>query len=192
MSDDTLEVGCDLNTANETSAENVNDCTLNSDPYSFDREIFSKNVKSHVDKFVAKLYSKSLLPRNMIQSIICDVTDLVSNCFQTEAKECVMNAIENSGVSGHLKNVTEMFHIVENAFSHVSTEHKRFKYFINCGHLVKPVSCEIGVREVWKSTKDGTVKDYQKCYVELIELDIVLKKFFELPDAFDSVMSYMT
>lgn len=152
---------------------------------------FASTIKSFSDEFVARLYSKSSLPRNHIQSIVEDVICLVSKCCDYLEPQVVQTLSDSIGTKDNLNEISKSFDLVKNSMFHLSTDYKRNLYFARCRSLILPISHEVGFTNESKLTKDGTVFKKQYHYVHSVPLREVLKKIIELPDAFSSLQSYI-
>jgi len=152
---------------------------------------FASTIKSFSDEFVARLYRKSSLPRDHIQSIVEDVTCLVSKCCDYLEPQVVQTLSNSSGTKDNLNEISKSFDLVKNSLFHLSTDYKRNLYFARCGSLILPISHEVGFTNESKLTKDGTVFKKQYHYVHSVSLRAVLKTILELPDAFSSLQSYI-
>ncbi|XP_034237238.1 uncharacterized protein LOC117642795 [Thrips palmi] len=148
-------------------------------------------LKASADKFVAQLYAKPKLPRSYVQSIVKGVSSFVS-IFQSELKNLVIDTLQEcQAPSDKVDHIANSFDLTVNAFSHLSTEYRRIQHFMKLGSYVPPVSHKIGVLSSSKSTKCGKKLCYKSYYVHSIPLKIVLKKFLELPDCFQTMLDYM-
>ncbi|KAK3931890.1 Membrane-bound lytic murein transglycosylase F [Frankliniella fusca] len=171
----------------------INSSLNSSDSVQYDVKNFTSVVTTQVDTFVAKLYSKPQLPRNYVENIVQDVSLLFKNCLSSQFKNDLLVILKNAQVnSEELQHVENMFEVLDNSFQHLSSEYRRLKYFESNGLLVRPETVEIGSRTICKTTDKGTLRYTQKCHVQTIQLGVSLKHFLELPDAYDSIQSYIS
>lgn len=84
-----------------------------------------------------------------------------------------------------------MFSLLKNPFSHLKTEHDRIQHFMKSGNYIESKAFTVGKRLERVRTKDGVKSVWVEVTAEYIPLASVLKKFLELPDALESILSYM-
>ncbi|XP_011859686.1 PREDICTED: uncharacterized protein LOC105557127, partial [Vollenhovia emeryi] len=168
-------------TVSESSETELLDTTSPSD--------FHDLVKEHTNILVAKIYSKSGLPRNQVDSVIKDFSCFLGGSFLTILKEKVIDALKNCHAKVEVINsITEMFESLCNQFEHLSTEHKRMTYFQSISAYIPPESYCIDFRLERKNTKEGVKPQMTQVTGQCISLRHVLKNFFELPDALNSTI----
>ena len=140
---------------------------------------FQDYVRSVSDEFVAKLYSKPNLPRNQVQTIIEDVTSLITNCTNY-VKRTVLSVLDEKNVSIEKNSEIEsLFNVAIDPFSHLSSEYHRLSYFTMLGSLIPPVSHKVGYTSELLHTASGTVFQSKTHYVQSVPLGPQIKKVFE-------------
>lgn len=147
----------------------------------------SNTLRAEVDLFVSQLYCKKKMPRQYVQDIIEKTGTLIRNGILSNLKSVLAPILNDD----QLVSVTNIFKEFENPFCHVSTEYLRFQYFKESGEYIPPVQYEIGEVEVSVRTPNGPNLKTKKIYGQYIQLDLVLKKYLELPEAFNDIMSYV-
>ncbi|KAL6434729.1 hypothetical protein ACFW04_006217 [Cataglyphis niger] len=145
---------------------------------------FKLLVRNRCDAFVAKLYNRSSIPRNHIQSIIEDSTLFLTSVKYTSQ----LNIL--SCDDKIIQSITSMFETIENPFHHLKNEYQRLEYLKSCGHYIVPVEYYIGYI-VSKNIGTDIVENIKDVCGYFIPLRLTLQKFFELPDAFTATMSYI-
>jgi len=153
---------------------------------------FKSLVRNCCNAFVAKLYDKSSIPRNHIQSIIEDSRSFLTSGHISVLKENILfelNALNSDNQT--IQNITSMFETIENSFNHLRNEYQRMEYLKSCGNYIVPVQYFIGKKRVHKSTGTFIVRRVKDVCGSFIPLRQTLKKFFELPDAFTATIDYI-
>jgi len=84
-----------------------------------------------------------------------------------------------------------MFNTITNSFRHLSTDYKIFKHFKTCGEYIPSKDYLISHRLERVKTQKGIQAKQVPVYGQFIELKKVLQKFFELPDSYESTISYI-
>lgn len=84
-----------------------------------------------------------------------------------------------------------MFKALENPFKYLESEYLRFKYFSTSGDYVVPISYKMGQMFCAERSDNIMKGKYVFVYGQYIPSDLVLQKFFELPDALKSILSYI-
>lgn len=108
-------------------------------------------VKSRCDAFVAKLYYRSSIPRNHIQSIIEDSTLFLTSGCISMLKEKVLLQLNALGSDNQtIQDITSMFDTLENPFHHIRNEYQRMEYFKCSGNYIAPVEYCIGKKKYVK------------------------------------------
>ncbi|KAK3924516.1 Cystathionine gamma-lyase [Frankliniella fusca] len=144
-------------------------------------DIHSCSMVSEANIFVSKLYSKPKLPRSYVQNIIDDTTVFIKSGLLPKLRSSIMSCLDLN--DEQVGNLNAIFSSVESPFSHLSSEYHRFKYFQSTGDFIAPISYEIGEVEVLLQKK--------KVYGQSVPLDLVLKKYLEIPNALNDIMSYV-
>lgn len=156
----------------ELAAENV---ALESDNGINNSISLSETIRNSADQFVCKQYANPSVPRSVIQSIIEDTTVFMNDCIQSSFKTDIVQILNDCNASKEqLDKVNDMFELVKSPLVHLASEYLRLKYFKQLGFLVQPELCDVDGGEVVS-----------------IPLKEVLKKFLELPDVFDTILSFI-
>lgn len=162
-------------------------------PLSVNDGSFQDALQSQCDAFVCKYYSKASLPRNIVQNIVDDVQDLLSNgVFMNTLRDKVMQALQSSQAEQPLvETVSGMFNAVQNPFEHLQTEYLRKQYFEKSGYYVAPKVFVLGKRLKQVKTRNGMKWKWLSVTAVHVPLAPVLKNFLELPNALQSILDYM-
>lgn len=147
-------------------------------------KVFS--LRDSADTFVSSLYAKPRLPRQYVQNIIQDVSKFISEGIISNLRKSVLMCVE----TGDISSITKIFNDFEDPFKHVSSEYMRFKYFVEKGQFISPVSYEIGEIDTFVDSPNGPLLKKKKCFGESVPLDKILKKFLEVPNALSEILDY--
>ncbi|KAJ1523120.1 hypothetical protein ONE63_001013 [Megalurothrips usitatus] len=129
------------------------------------------------------------LPRQYVQCIVSAVSSYVNNGVLPNLKSSIISSVQLDG--SHIVELGKVFFSYTDLFSHLSTEHRRLKYFEGSGCYIPPISHLVGEVDVSIKTADGPVLKTKQCFVQSIPLDKVLKKYLEIPGALNEILSYM-
>jgi len=140
-------------------------------------------LNKSVLKLFCKLYSDPKLPRNFVQDLLKDVSDLIHDTV------AVVKSVLNEEPSDNA--VTKYEEIVKSPFEEFRSEHQRFKALQEMGYLTYPEEYLIGNEMVEKRVDKRIVKELGSFCGQFVSLKLNLKKFFELPGVFDTVSSYV-
>ena len=155
-------------------------------------EKFSLVLREKADCLVAKLYSKPGIPRNMIDVMITDIRAFVDSGFMTLLQDYVSYLLTLGEVDAAQRAVlTNMFQELRNPFQHLSTEHLRTKYFELLGDYIAPCEYTIFSRRERINTPDGPKLRNYDVTGQYIPLSQVFKRFLEIPNALEDILSYM-
>lgn len=152
-------------------------------------EEFVKFMNSETDILVSKLYRKAKLPRQYVQDIISDVNTFIKQGLLPNLKKSLI-ACSNLD-KDQIIAFEKVLSLYDNPFSHLSTEHLRFKYFEASGDYIPPISVKVGEVDISVKTANGPVLKTKECFVQSVPIPQVLKKFLETPGALDEIVSYM-
>lgn len=175
------------NEKHECNSNNMHD----SDFKSLDKLIESKNEISIEDfkddvmhfatKFIAKLYSENNTDRKTIHDIISSINtfffSICLNQLQSEYR--------------HLTDVCEKIEVIKNCFQVFKTEHMTLKFFKNNYFLIMPQKILISSSLSLRKCKQTTQLLTRKTNIITIPLNLVLKKFLEMPHVFDKIISFI-
>lgn len=179
--------------ANTDIEVNINDIDVNN--IEFERSDggtssdFPSILKEKTEEFVSNLYVKRKLPRQYVQDFITDVNKYISDVLLVNLKDELLSSVKlNDDQTSVLNSVFNNF---QDPFSLFSSECKRFTYFQNTGDFIPPFSYEVGEVDVSVPTVDGPILKPKKVFGQAVPLDLVLKKFLELPNCLSDILSYM-
>lgn len=153
---------------------------------------FESIIKDRSDVFVAKLYNRHSIPRNHLQNIIDDITNLFASGHISILKETVISHLHILGSdTDTLQKIISMFNSVENSFYHLRNEYQRVAHFKSCGKHIAPIEYCIGKRRVRENTETFIAEKVKDVYGYFIPLRHILTHFFQLPDAFTATINYI-
>ncbi|KAB0804260.1 hypothetical protein PPYR_01230 [Photinus pyralis] len=138
------------------------------------------NLKNDIKQYISKMYSNSLIPRNVIQIVI----DETSSIF-CQDKLRYLNDSEG------LNEIEQLFDTYEHSFDGLETEYKRFKSFQNSGEYIAPKDFFIGHRIISKRRDSNVTLEPVSVYGKIIPLRKVLQKIFEKPNVLVTVREHI-
>ncbi|XP_061721309.1 uncharacterized protein LOC133528103 isoform X1 [Cydia pomonella] len=170
---------------------NIPSCSVSSElSYSLQQTSSIDNV---ISTFIASLYGNTLLPRNVIQSIVNNLSDCLTSLVpvieQSVNKVLVEHSISSTGI---LKNLTnEVQTAVTSSLNNFLTERKRLNYFFEKGSYIKPHPVCIGQRLTAVKSQGITRLQPVDCHEQFIPLRETLKKFLSLNNVLSEMLQYI-
>ncbi|CAH0546898.1 unnamed protein product [Brassicogethes aeneus] len=175
--------------SNSNSKENIENNLngLSNGKILIDSESFHKNVL----QFVSCLYTNNAIPRAEVQHIVSLTIKLFNHEFVKDLENLIVKLLNTFKCNENIViSIQSYFHVLQNPFTDLSSEYKRFKYFQESGHFIKPQEFIIGLN-TRKRTKDcSSIVDNKSSKGILIPLRENLKKIFELPNVFNKTIEY--
>uniref|UniRef100_A0A1Y1N501 C2H2-type domain-containing protein n=1 Tax=Photinus pyralis TaxID=7054 RepID=A0A1Y1N501_PHOPY len=160
----------------------------------FNSDTLSDNpLINEIVALIGRLYSMSSLPRSIVQLVVESVTELMRN-LSTYLKS-IMEQLELT--SQHVLAISNVFSDLLNVLEELGSEYLRFKYFTNLNTYIKPETFIIGEQpslQKLRSRNDisnSTAMTFKKIEGQIIPLRKIFKLFLELPNIFQTIMSYM-
>ena len=174
----TIESSHSLNTV-ETSLNN-DFSEISNDNEVFSIDLFKKQVLHFALCFVTKLYAFGNLNRKLAHEIIVNMCSLyLNNCLNFLVKR-----IENTS------ELHQMISVIKNGFHIFRTAYLTLKYLQDINCYIPPV--KIVIRSFLKFSKSRIKRHIvRKKTLSIIPIDVVLKKFLELSNVFDSITKYI-
>jgi len=139
---------------------------------------FDNILSNNVDIFISKLYSKPGYPRNLVDTVVKDITDFLSGDFLKNLQDLCLQNLDKEVPESVRLQVIEMFQKLSNPFENMSTEYKRFKHFQTLGTYIAPQTYRIDSR-VENVKGVPQMRDVTGTFVPLRKF---FEKNFELPD----------
>lgn len=140
-----------------TSFKTVDDCpspryaiepkAIDSDSieyHSIDTTDLALVLEAQLLAFVTKLYDKSTLPRNQVQSIVYEVANFINRLLRAIEHRIINVCNSNNVPINGINEIEQLFETFSLTISTLNTEHVRFKYFRDEGYLIDPVDYTIG------------------------------------------------
>lgn len=135
---------------------------------------FACNIKLSAIKFISKLYDNPSVTRNVIQNVVEDTSELISD---------ILTLIN--------RNVTVASDLPSNPLDEFSTEHRRLKYLTNSKYLLKPQPFLIG--QIYDDfRRDGVTLGLKHCEGQIVSIRKVLKLFLEVPGVLLEITQYIS
>ncbi|XP_034934881.1 uncharacterized protein [Chelonus insularis] len=135
-------------------------------------------------QFIGYLYNKPSLSRLIVQDIVENFSELTHGIISI-FKHNLKTAIP----SDYHDLITNILQI--NPCSNFDSEYKRFKYFKGQNLLITPVPFKIGEIKDDKKMKGTVVLTNKQCFAQVVPMRIVLRQFFELPNVYERIISYI-
>lgn len=147
---------------------------------------FKQKAQKNVETFVTKLYSKPNLTTSVIESILSDFTDIISNSLVQSLKDLIIPLIPHN-----FKNeISEIFAFCSQPFENVKTEYLFLQLLKTKYKFEGPVKFEIH-SEVTESYENGvSVLKPVKYEGTLMPIVYQLKQFFECPGILHETLEY--
>lgn len=177
---------------NGNSNDTVEDSSALSNDYC-DADTFKECLQRQAMGFVAKLYSNMAIPRSQVQMVIEDTTEFLGGQFLSILKDKVVQSLTDLQSDPIVtSDVAKMFESLENPFSGLNTEYRRFQAFESSGFYIPPVDYILGSRLNDSRTREGSVElNMISVKAKFVPLRSILKKIFELPGVLDNTIAYM-
>lgn len=138
------------------------------------------------------MYNTPAVSRKHVQQFLTSSKALVNTGINTIKKELLNLNSDSSGMV-NLKDVTNLFDSFSGAFDNLDTEHERIKILKDKNLYIESEKFLLG--EKFKGCKrnlDGTVKKVSsEAYAYQFPIKTMLKKIFELPEVYDTVLTYV-
>jgi len=185
-------------TVKNVSTENINDNTISLDKLDTVLCIPESSpnnndcsTKNSIRKVIGSLYANPQIPRNVVQTVVEDMTDIFNSLHQTikeKTNQLLLNETISNESFGHFNNILNEF---EHPFSDLSTEYKRIKYFTDLETYIPPREYVVGERlnETRKKNSFSLVPVH--CTAQFIPIRDVLKNFFQIKNLLSDTLDYM-
>ncbi|XP_034238065.1 uncharacterized protein LOC117643328 [Thrips palmi] len=147
----------------------------------------TESLKGASNQFLNKLYSYKGIPRNFVQTIVSEVTELIGNSVSS-VKKAIQLELHGTGVSPvTLSNVNKYLDVLQNPFRGLDSDYLRLKNFKQAPTWVDPEDLVIGDGEDLTACKVIPI-GVKMSYIPIAKS---LKGFLELPGMFAYIMNYM-
>ncbi|XP_031328618.1 uncharacterized protein LOC116159711 isoform X1 [Photinus pyralis] len=174
------------------SDDNLNTVVDNSPPnassnYNFNEE-FKNSLAQKSIFFISKLYSNYTFPRNIVQNVILDTSELFREPLQIIKRKLSGSTCNDADK----KELIDMLDLLDNIFKDFGSEYLRFKQFQSSSKFIAPVSISLGQRLTDIRIQSRVVADLTNSTCQYIPIRQTLQAFLELPNVFESICSYMS
>ncbi|KAJ1521818.1 hypothetical protein ONE63_003453 [Megalurothrips usitatus] len=150
-------------------------------------------VDCQIETFIAKLYQDPKLPRSSVQNIVSSLNDILCGTFMQHVKQRINSTLLDCGAGDKQMGViNSIFNTIQESLLAVSTEHRRFKRFLQSGFFIPPEPYELGEIDVPVQSVNGQLLGKKKVYGQSVPLSKLLPKLFDLPDTWSIVQSYLS
>jgi len=147
--------------------------------------------ENYASKLLASLYSNPQIPRNVVQTVVNDMTSIFDNIHHT-LKIRVSKLLSDGNISiecfNHFNSILD---IIENPFSDLNTEYKRIKYYTQIGIYVPPQEYIVGERLIENLQHNDFTLVPVNCTQQFIPMRHVLQNFFKLKNVLTDTLEYM-
>lgn len=151
--------------------------------------LFNQKIRDYAFRLVAKLYAKPGEPRSAVQDTVDDTTEFLSSSVPV-VNELVKQKLNEFNIDASIiENVSEIIGLLQNPFAGLTSEHYRLKYLVEQGYYIAPKKFTIDCCTVTKRVKKELKQKIEKVKGVIVPLRRVLKKFLELPNVFDRVLT---
>lgn len=148
---------------------------------------FKETVKETSNNFLKEMYSNKSIPRNFVQKIVTEVSELVSSNVSIVKRE-IDSHLREAGVPSQVcVNIDKCLSIIEYPFRGLSTDYLRLKHFRSSPKWVEPEDLVIGDAEDLTASKVIPV-EVKMSYIPLAKS---LKACLESPGVFHAILEYM-
>lgn len=103
-------------------------------------------------------------------------------------REKIIRLAKEKANNTRLNSILSM---VTNLTKDLQTEHKRLQHFTNLGTYISPIEVVVGQQMEQKRTRMGLSYMPTDCTMQVIALNLVLERFFSLPDVLKDTLSYI-
>lgn len=136
-------------------------------------------VKHCAALLVAKMYANGNISRKLIYDIIENFKHFYNSiCFEMLKKQLPEDA-----------TVSKLLHVIEDAFNDFNSEYRTFKYFQAKECLILPSQITVDTR-ILSGTKSNVKKlIIHRSKMAVIPLKVVLRKFLQLPNVYNSILA---
>lgn len=194
----TFQNECNISTSDNYSDTSSNFFNLSSSTNNTtnkrrdDFEVFEHILNTCVLQFIAKLYDNSTIPRNVIQLIVEETSDLFNSDLICFLKKYVIDAFEScSNCKERVSTTNTLFNKIQNPFKGLSSEYLRLKALSDTNFYIPPIEYKVGQTTV-ETIKDGnTILTLKDVTATFIPLRTVLKHLFELPEVFEKSLNFI-
>jgi len=146
--------------------------------------------ENYVSKFLASLYSNFQIPRNVVQTVVNDITPIFDNIHHILQRR-VSKLLSDGNISiecfNHFNSILD---IIEHPFTDLNTEYKRIKYYTQLGTYVPPQEYIVGER----LNQNQQLNDFNlvpiNCTQQFIPMRHVLQNFFKLKNVLTTLLYY--
>lgn len=147
--------------------------------------------ENYASKLLASLYSNPQIPRNVVQTVVNDMTSIFDNIHHTLQRR-VSKLLSNANISiecfNHFNSILD---IIEHPFSDLNTEYKRIKYYTQIGTYVPPQEYIVGERLNENLQHNDFTLVPVNCTQQFIPMRHVLQNFFKLKNVLTDTLEYM-
>ncbi|CAD6227244.1 GSCOCG00011948001-RA-CDS [Cotesia congregata] len=158
-----------------------------------DPQIFAQSLKREAALYIAKLFDLPDLPRSRVHDITNGFTQFLNNSPITILFMHLLNSLEFLNESpNNLLAMKTMLALILNPFEELRTEHQCLQHFEDTDTYIPPIEVVVGTKKRYKNIKDEIISTNENITVQVIPLQQVLQKFFELPNVFELTLTYIS
>lgn len=157
-----------------------------------DPQIFAQSLKRQAALYIAKLFDLPDLPRSRVHDITNSFTQFLNNSPITILFMHLLNRLEFFNESpNNLLAMKTMLALILNPFEELRTEHQCLQHFQDIDTYIPPIEVIVGTKKCYKNIKNEIISINENITAQVIPLQQVLKKFFELPNIFEHTLTYI-
>lgn len=148
----------------------------------------NKRVEKSALSFITKLYANPKVSRALIQEIVGNLMSF--NASMLEIVKEIINEIRTGDDVDINDSLEDILNTLSNPFNDFRTEYMRQQQLKREGFFKKPSTYFIDTYTDKRTNKRKVELDIAKATGQMISMKHTLKKFLELPNVFDKIMTY--
>lgn len=139
--------------------------------------------------FVSNLYANPSLPRNCVQNMVENCSDLFSSVISYGKAR--LNSLHSQVSKEALSEIHDILSKIQNPFQNLETEYKRMELFKKLGTFIQPQPIYLGTYPVDKKIDGAILSVDTPVYGQYISAPKLLFNFFSQVDVLRKTLDYM-
>lgn len=164
--------------------KNVSDC-----------QIQESDLHAEARSFLLSLYDNTLIPRNVVQTVVDGVNSFIENAYQPYIKQKLQTDLKLTKPDTDSGNLSAQIDLIidntVNPFKSLDSEYKRFACFKETCSFIEPTKHILGVETVEKNVGTQSVSKPVDAEAQYIPLRETLKAILGLPNLLEEIKTYM-
>ncbi|CAI6369501.1 unnamed protein product [Macrosiphum euphorbiae] len=188
---------CSSSVNNNCSSSTLNVCINNGIETSytpFEKDPSANNCsiqEDYVSSFLSKLYANPLVPRNVVQTIVDDMSlifDGLDHTLRSSVSKLLMDGNISNECFDHFNSILE---VVKHPFNDLNTEYKRFKYYTKLGTYIPPQEYVVGEQLNENRQNNNFALVPVNCTQQFIPIRHVFYNFFKMKNVLSETLLYL-